>query len=93
MGLKYYDSIKDSPLSDLLRKDILNTENTLVAFSDSSGKDCPDTARSTGAYILYIKMGQLKMVNMLQDELLKRVHKVGTIQHALQEFLYHILGC
>ena len=30
-----------------------------MAFSDSSGQDCPDTGRSTGAYIIFYKGGPI----------------------------------
>ena len=52
LGLNYYYDMNDAPLSDLLRQDIINTENQLMAFCDSSWKDCPDTVRSMGAYII-----------------------------------------
>ena len=34
-----------------------------------------------------IKVGQLTMAHMLQDQFLNPVHKVSTMQHALQEWL------
>ena len=36
MGLKYYADINDAPVSDLLRKSSIKTENQLMDFSDSS---------------------------------------------------------
>ena len=51
--LKYYADINDSPLSNLLRQDIIKTKNHLMDFSDSSWQDCPDTGRSTGSYIIF----------------------------------------
>ena len=53
LGLKYYADINDAPANDLLRKASIKTENHLMDFSDSSWKDCPDTGRSTGAYIIF----------------------------------------
>ena len=58
-----------------------------MVFSDSSWQFFPDTVRSTGAYIIFIKMGQLTMANMFQDQFLNKVQKVSTMQHALQEYL------
>ena len=55
MGLNYYANINNAPVSDLLRQAIIKTENQLVAFSDSSWKDCPETGSSTGAYIIFYK--------------------------------------
>ena len=59
MGLNYYADIKDAPLSDLLRKAIINTYNQLMAFSDYSWQDCPNTDRSTGAYIIFYQGGKI----------------------------------
>ena len=53
MGLKYYDDINDAPLSDLLRQASIDTRNQLMDLSDYSWKYCPDTGRSTGAYIIF----------------------------------------
>ena len=59
MVLKYYAYIKDVPLYDLLRQASINTENQLMAFSDSSWQDCPDTGRITGAYIIFYQGGPI----------------------------------
>ena len=53
LGLNYCAYTNDAPLSDLLRQASINIYNYLMAFSDSSCKDCPDTGRSTGAYIIF----------------------------------------
>ena len=49
LGLKYYVDLNDAPVTDLLRQANIKTNNNLMAFSDSSCQDCPDTGRSTGA--------------------------------------------
>ena len=59
MGLKYYANINDAPVSDPLRKDSIKTENHSMTFSDSSWKYCPDTGRSTGAYITFYQGGPI----------------------------------
>ena len=59
LGLNYYANIKDAPLSDLLRKARINTENKLMGFSDSSWKYCPDTGRHTGAYNIFYQGGTI----------------------------------
>ena len=51
--------MKYAPLSDLLRQDSIKTKNQLMAFYDSSWKDCPDTGRSTGAYIIFYQGGPI----------------------------------
>ena len=45
--------MNDAPVTDLLRQANIKTENHLMGFSDSSWKYCPDTVRSTGAYIIF----------------------------------------
>ena len=57
--MKYYADRKDAPLSDLLRQAIINTENPLMSFSNSSWKDFPYTGRGTGAYIIFYQGGKI----------------------------------
>ena len=59
MGLKYYVDMNDAPLTDLLWKASIKTENQLVDFSDSSWKNCPDTGRSTVSYIIFYQGGSI----------------------------------
>ena len=59
LGLKYYAKINYPPFSDLLIKDSINIDNQRMDFSDSSWKDCPDTRRSTGAYIIFYQGGPI----------------------------------
>ena len=83
--LKCYDDIKNAPLSNLLRQYNIKTENQLMYLFDSSWKDFPYTFRRTGAYIIFISVGQFTMAHMLQDQFLDKMQKVSTVQHALQE--------
>ena len=53
MGLKHYANINNAPVSDLLRKASIKTENNLMDFSYSSWQDFPDTGRGTEAYIIF----------------------------------------
>ena len=53
LRLKYYAKIQDEPIYDLLRQDIINTENQLMVLSDYIWQNCPDNCRSTGEYILF----------------------------------------
>ena len=48
LGLNYYADLKDAPLSNLLRKTNIKTENQLIALSYSICKCCSDTVRSIG---------------------------------------------
>ena len=60
--LKYYANINDAQVSDLLRQASINTENQLMAFSDSSWKDFPENGRSTGSYIIFYQGGTIDHV-------------------------------
>ena len=71
LGLKYYADMNDAPVPDLLREASIKTENHFVDFSDCSWQDCPDTGRIIGAYIIFIKLGQLTISHMFQYQLLK----------------------
>ena len=51
--------MNDAPVTDLLRQAIIKTENHLMDFSDYSCQDCPDTGRSTGAYIIFYQGGTI----------------------------------
>ena len=57
--LNYYDKMKDVPLYDLLRQNIIKTENQLIVFSDYIWKDCTETGISTGKYILLYPGGPI----------------------------------
>ena len=59
LGLKYYANMNDAPVTDLLRQSNIKTKNHLMAFSDSNWQDCPDTGRSTGAYIIFYQGGPI----------------------------------
>ena len=85
--MKYYTDINDTPVSDLLRQDSIKTENHLMDFSDSSWQECPDTGRIIGNILSFIKVGQFTTAHMFQDQLLNKVQKVSTMQHAQQEWI------
>ena len=51
--------MNDAPVTDLLRQADNKTKNHLMDFSDSSWQDCPDTERSTGAYIIFYQGGSI----------------------------------
>ena len=59
LGLKYYADLNDAPVTDLLRQSNIKTKNHLMDVSDYSCRDCPDTVRSTGAYIIYYQGGPI----------------------------------
>ena len=47
--LKYYADLNDAPVTHLLKQANIKTKKHLMAFSDSSSQDFPDTGRITGA--------------------------------------------
>ena len=51
--------MNDAPVTDLFRQASIKTENHLMAFSGSSWQYCPDTGRSTGAYIIFYQGGTI----------------------------------
>ena len=57
--LKHYADLNDPPVTDILRQANINTKNHLMDFSDSSWQDCPDTGRSTRAYIIFYQGGPI----------------------------------
>ena len=59
LGLKYHADLNDAPVTDLLRQANIKTKNHLMAFSNSSWQDFPDTGRSTGAYIIFYQGGPI----------------------------------
>ena len=54
--------MNDAPLSDLLRQARIKTDNQFMTFFDSSWKDCTDTDRSSGAYIIFDQGGPIEYV-------------------------------
>ena len=57
--LKYYAYLNDAPVTDILRQANTKNKNHLMVFSNSSWQDCPDTGRSTGAYIILHQGGTI----------------------------------
>ena len=51
--------MNDATLSELLIQANINTENQLMDLSDSSWNYFPETARSTGAYIIFCQGGTI----------------------------------
>ena len=57
--------MNDAPVSDLLIQASIKTDNQLMAFSDYSWEDVPDTGKVQEHILYFIKMVQLTMVHML----------------------------
>ena len=55
-AIKYYGNLKDSPVHVICEKQKITTTD-IIAFSDSSWQDCPDTGRSTCGFKIFIRGG------------------------------------
>ena len=87
LGPKYYADLNDAPVTDLLIQANIKTNNHLMAFHILVGR-IVQTLEEVQEHILFsIKVDQLIMVHMFQDQLHNSVHKVSTVQHALQEWI------
>ena len=87
LGLKYYADLNDAPVTDLLRQANIKTKNHLMDFLILFGK-IVQTLEEVQEHILFsIKVGQLTMAHMFQEQLHNPVQKVSTMQHALQEWI------
>ena len=51
--------MNDALVSEVLIQSSIKTDNQLMALSDSSWQDCPDTIISTGAYIIFYQGGKI----------------------------------
>ena len=60
LGLKYYEDLNDTPVTDLLRQANIKTKNNLMEFYDSSWQDFTDTGRITGAFIIFSQGGAIE---------------------------------
>ena len=78
LGLNYYADINDSPVYYLLRQWF-----SLIVV----GKVFQTLAEVQENKLTFIMVAQLTMAHMFQDQMLNQVHKVSTMQHALQEWL------
>ena len=79
LGLKYYADMNDTLVTELLIQASTENENHFMDFPGSSWKNCPDTGRRTGAYIIFYQVVQLTMARMFQYQLLNQVQKVSTM--------------
>ena len=87
MGLKYYSDLNDAPVTYILRQANIKTKNHLMDFLILVGK-IVQTLEEVQEHILFsIKVGQLTMAHMFQDQLPNPMQKVSTMQHSLQEWL------
>ena len=85
LGLKYNADMNDAPVTDLLRQASIKTKNHLMDFLIQFGKIVETLAEVQEHTISFIEVVQLTMAHIFHYQLLNQVHKVSTIQHALQE--------
>ena len=62
LGLKYYADLNYAPVTDILRQANIKTNNHLMAFSDSSLQDCPDTGIIKVAYNIFYQCSPIDRV-------------------------------
>ena len=87
LGLKNYADLNDAPVTDLLRQADIKTKNHFMDFRILVGKIVQTLEEVQEHIIFSIKVGQLPVAHMFQDQLLNPLQKVSTMQHALQEWL------
>ena len=58
-GIRFYSDWTHSRTYRTLQVHNIPSESTIVGYSDSSWQDCPDTARSTGGYIITFQGGAI----------------------------------
>ena len=81
LGLNYYANINNAPVSDLLIQASIKTENGINwwFFLMLVGRIFHTLADVQEHTLSFIKMVQLTMSHMLQDQLLNKVQKVSTM--------------
>ena len=87
LGLNYYSDPNDAPVNNLFKQAIIKTKNHLMDFFPPFGKIFQTLEEVQKHKLFSIKVGQLTMVHMFQDQLLNPFQIVSTMQHALQEWL------
>ena len=93
LGLKYHADLNYAPVTDLLKQASIKTKNHLMDFLILVGR-IVHTMEEVKEHILFsIKVVQLTMSHMFQDQFLNPVQKLSTMKHALQEWLQHISEC
>ena len=83
LGLNYYASMKDAPLSDMLRQSNIKTENQLVVSLILVRKIVQTLAEVQEHILYFINMFQFTMAHMFQERFLNQVHKVSTLKNTL----------
>ncbi|KAG7355160.1 hypothetical protein IV203_004516 [Nitzschia inconspicua] len=58
-GIKFYIDMKLSPLYQMMIEtgNAAHADAPLILFTDSSFQDCPDTTKSTGGYLIFMRGG------------------------------------
>ena len=75
--LNYYANINDALVSDLLIQASIKTENQLMDFLILVGKIVQTLAEVQENTLYFIKVFQLTMAHMFQDQFLNQVHRVS----------------
>ena len=87
LGLKYYAGMNYAPVSYLLIQASIKTENQFMDFLILVVNIVQTLSEVQEHIIYFIKVVQLTMAHMFQDQLLNKLQKVITMENALQECL------
>ena len=87
LGLKCYVDMNDAPVSELLRQASIKPENNLMDFLILVGKIVQILAYVQEHTLYFIRVRQLTMVHMFQDQFPNQSQKVITMQYTLEECL------
>jgi hypothetical protein len=66
-GVKFYSNNALSPLHNYLTttQNSIHNNSPIVCFTDSSFQDCPDSGRSTGAYLIFMQGGVVDVASFM----------------------------
>jgi hypothetical protein len=66
-GIKFYSNVTQSPLYEHMSRtgNEIHANSPIICFTDSSFQDCPDTARSTGGYWIFMQGGVIDVASTM----------------------------
>ena len=79
-GLKFYSNYQSTPVFKLLMANKINPTE-LIAFSDSSWQDCPDTSRSTQGNLCFFNGSLIDVNSSMATLVAMSSPKQNTCQH------------
>ena len=90
-GVTYYSNVERSPIYHLIKEHTnQDPEAPLTLFTDSSWQDCPDTGRSTGAYILFHQGGIIDAGSFVPNPIAMSTAEAE--YNALSQAMQHVIN-